>query len=96
MRGRFGGFICPSLNNELWTWTPELVANQLQVLPAEHLGFALLSDGMVGAFAPDWFLVGLCGAIAPLAWINRFSLRTLIIATTLVAVLLGLIVWASN
>jgi hypothetical protein len=34
------------------------------------------------------------GAITGIPWIgNRFSLRTLLIATTLVAVVLGLIVW---
>jgi hypothetical protein len=45
---------------------------------------------------PDWFLViGLCAvAIAPwIHWSKRFSLRTLLIATTLVAVVLGLIVY---
>jgi hypothetical protein len=29
-------------------------------------------------------------------WTNRFSLRTLLIATTLVAVGMGLIVWAAR
>ena len=39
-------------------------------------------------------LVLLTAACAPLSWISRrFSLRTLLIATTLVAVALGLIVW---
>jgi hypothetical protein len=49
---------------------------------------------------PYWFLVAipaLCG-VAP--WLNqfswRFSLRTLLIATTLVAVVLGLAVWATR
>jgi hypothetical protein len=47
--------------------------------------------------APHWFLVllGIGAATAP--WIRhlqfRFSLRTLLIATTLVAVVLGLVVW---
>ena len=41
------------------------------------------------------FLVGATVAIARrYKW--RFSLRTLLIATTLVAVALGLIVWATN
>ena len=46
--------------------------------------------------APYWFW---CLMAAPLAvvpwlkWSNRFSLRTLLIATTLVALLLGLFVW---
>jgi hypothetical protein len=45
--------------------------------------------------APIWFLVLVAVALGSLPWIayaRRFSLRTLLIATTLVAVLLGLIV----
>lgn len=48
---------------------------------------------------PDWFLIGVAIALsaAPwLRWSNRFSLRTLLITTTLVAVVLGLIVWSIN
>ena len=41
-----------------------------------------------------WCLVPATLAVAPwLKWSNHFSLRTLLIATTLVAVVLGLIVW---
>jgi len=47
---------------------------------------------------PDWIAVLLFSAIAAVPWLRyfprRFSLRTLLIATTLVAVVLGLIVWA--
>jgi hypothetical protein len=49
---------------------------------------------------PHWTLVlmtGICGAapwIRQLKW--RFTTRTLLIATTLVAVVLGLIVWAAH
>ena len=48
-----------------------------------------------GVFVPDWFLVGVAGGLAVAPWLKlsrRFSLRTLLIATTLVAVVLGLIV----
>jgi hypothetical protein len=44
---------------------------------------------------PHWFLVAVVGTIGAIPWITnarRFSLRTLLIATTLVAVGLGLIV----
>ena len=50
-----------------------------------------------GFYAPHWTIALLCGTFAtiPIAthlkW--RFSLRTLLIATTLVAVLLGIIMW---
>jgi hypothetical protein len=43
---------------------------------------------------PTWFPAGLTAAFAALPWIRlkRFSLRTLLIATTLIAVALRLIV----
>jgi hypothetical protein len=50
-------------------------------------------------FVPAWFLVSLVAATTALPWRPwrwRFSLRTLLIATTLVAVVLGLAVWAAN
>ena len=49
---------------------------------------------------PSWFLVLLGICIAAVPWLRyvprRFSLRTLLIATTLVAVVLGLVVWLSK
>jgi hypothetical protein len=51
----------------------------------------------VGPMAPMSFLVFLSGALAALPWIHwRFSLRTLLIAITLVAVVPGLVVWATK
>ncbi len=46
--------------------------------------------------APDWFYVILFATLAALSWIRRFSLRTLLIATTVIAAVLGLIVWLSR
>jgi hypothetical protein len=44
-----------------------------------------------------WFAVCVVAAIGSLSWIRlRFSLRTLLIATTLVAIVLGLIVYAAR
>ena len=44
--------------------------------------------------APYWILFLVASAIASVAWLtSRFSLRTLLIATTLVAAGLGLFVW---
>jgi hypothetical protein len=46
---------------------------------------------------PHWFLISLSVAVAAVPWVTlrrRFSLRALLIATTLVAVVLGLAVWA--
>jgi hypothetical protein len=44
-----------------------------------------------------WLLIILSSSLAPLSWLHwRFSLRTILIATTLVAVVLGLVVWAAR
>ncbi len=44
---------------------------------------------------PFWFLIGVALAIGGMSWLKwRFSLRTLLIGMTLVAVLLGLVMWA--
>jgi hypothetical protein len=49
-----------------------------------------------GVLAPDWFWLLMLAIVAIIPWLpwrDRFSLRTLLVATTLVAILLGLIVW---
>ena len=46
---------------------------------------------------PFWFPILMSAVIGGLSWLPfRFTLRTLLIATTLVAVGLGLIVWAAR
>jgi hypothetical protein len=58
--------------------------------------FAYIYERGPGVIVPDWFLIGVAAALSAAPWIrwpNRFSLRTLLITTTLVAWLLGLIVW---
>lgn len=46
------------------------------------------------AVVPYWFLAIVAASAAALPWTRfRFSLRTLLIATTLVAVTLGLVMW---
>jgi hypothetical protein len=55
-----------------------------------------LNGGLAGV-APHWFLALIFALIAAAPWLTsipRFSLRTLLIATTLVAVLLGAIIYA--
>jgi len=50
-------------------------------------------------FFPYWFptLLAAVAAVATAPWLRwQFSLRTLLIATTLVAVVLGVIVWMSR
>jgi hypothetical protein len=50
-----------------------------------------------GVVIPDWLPTLLFATLAAAPWIRwskRFSIRTLLIATTLIAVVLGVIVWA--
>jgi hypothetical protein len=62
----------------------------------QFLGFGYFDDRPT-YFVPYWFLASLAGILSILPWAAyRFSLRTLLIATTLVAVALGLIVWAGR
>jgi hypothetical protein len=61
------------------------------------LGFqSLMTNGNFLLLVPLWcatIVSIVCSATPWLRWSNRFSLRTLLIATTLVAVVLGLIAW---
>ena len=63
-----------------------------------RIGFGIaISANRTVAFAPHWFLVLMSAIAAVCLWIRwpkRFSLRTLLIVTTLVGAVLGLIVWA--
>jgi hypothetical protein len=46
---------------------------------------------------PHWFAVALMAVPIAVPWLSwRYSLRTLLIATTVVAVVLGMIVWMSR
>jgi hypothetical protein len=57
-------------------------------------------DTMIVWVGPHWYFAITFAAIAALPWLAwlpyRFSLRTLLIATTLVAVVLGVAVWVSR
>jgi hypothetical protein len=57
--------------------------------------FVIANDSMITIVrVPDLCLLGLTTALVAAPWLrSRFSLRTLLIATTLLAVVLGLIVW---
>jgi hypothetical protein len=68
---------------------------QLSKAPPYHgaLGFGILKrPGILLIVVPWWFVVFLAGMFAAVPRIScRFSLRTMLIATTLIAVVLGLI-----
>ncbi len=83
--------------------TSSMVAGwAIRVLEEENalLGFGAIKDRTSRyAQMPHWFLVSmtLFAAVVPwLPWSRRFSLRTLLIATTLVAAVLGLVVWLNH
>jgi hypothetical protein len=64
---------------------------------AIELSFGPLGFGMGGQsiFVPHWFLFTVAGSLSAIPWFRwRFSLRTLLVAMTLAAVGLGLIVRA--
>jgi hypothetical protein len=62
------------------------------------LGFSSYSDNEYQTLSvPHWSLLLLFASLVATPWIHwsyRFSLRTLLIATTIVAALLGAVVWA--
>jgi hypothetical protein len=66
------------------------------VVPVRWVELKSLGNIVLGQI-PHFLLVGLCvpAAVVPW-WPKRYSLRTLLIATTLVAVVLGVIVWAAR
>jgi hypothetical protein len=68
-----------------WSW----FSFQCELLWANWVG--------INIFLPHWLVVIASGMLATLPWLRyHFSLRTLLIATTLLAVVLGLAVWLSR
>lgn len=68
-------------------------------LPRFHSPFVMPRSGSSSAelVVPYWLLVFFASAIAVSPWLRwRFSLRSLLIVTTLIAALLGLSAWASR
>jgi hypothetical protein len=64
--------------------------------PSQFLGFSIgISEGMLPymVVVPQWFIVVLSAVLATAPWMRRvnlrFGLRTLLIATTLIAVVLA-------
>ena len=77
------------------------IALQSHIRANTSAGFGILDERPISwiVFLPIWSLMVLAASIGLAPWIRwskRFSLRTLLIATTLVAVVLGLIVWAAR
>jgi hypothetical protein len=69
-------------------------AEPLPELPSQLIGGWINYRGTRGVLIPFWLLAATGAAVAFVPWIpHRFSVRTLLIAITLVAIGLGLIVW---
>jgi hypothetical protein len=68
------------------------------IAPASGFGWVFAdNDDERYFFSPHWFVAVVFTMFASAPWIGqRFSLRTLLIATTLVALVLGLVVWAAR
>jgi hypothetical protein len=83
----FPASVPDSFDGKLITW-PRLNLN-LGVRPP-----GITHDELI---VPYWLPVALTAALASAPWVRwRFSLRTLLIATSLLALLLGLVVYASR
>jgi hypothetical protein len=64
----------------------------------QHHGIVGGDPSMQTAWVAHWLIVLICALVGVAPWGRRFrfSLRTLLIATTLIAVVLGLIVWLAS
>ena len=86
----------------LITFHDRRVGKPIDVAPNHKWGGFYLSFTDTSFYwmqAPYWFLIAVSGTFSAAPWIRQrihFSLRTLLIATTLVAVVLGLIVYVTH
>jgi hypothetical protein len=89
----------PGANEWKWDSTPPTEMDR-QIGQALHSRFHFFISPMgSNVMLPSWFAVAVAAGLSGLPYVaqaRRFSLRTLLIATTLVAVVLGLIVWAAR
>jgi hypothetical protein len=87
-----------TLTNEEYSgsrsWSYNSVSNRL--LYGDTFRWSTSKAGLL-VRAPHWSLILLSAGFATLPWLRwQFTLRTLLIATTLVGVVLGIIVWMSQ
>jgi len=108
-RGRLGLQIlgqAPGVRAVKWDVGRRVIDFPIFPMTAEREFMMSLGEQMIGGnitlnrwrfVAPCWFAISLCVVPAALPWLPwRFSLRTLLIATTLIAVGLGLIVYVNR
>ena len=100
------GWIVCFKNNAIspgqYTWSMELGSDYWLAPDDSRLGFSSPVSFFSGATTsnismPHWFVIVIASSLVVIPWIRwRFSLRTLLIATTLVAIVLGLGVWLAS
>jgi hypothetical protein len=97
------GFSMKGVNNKtgspIAVFPVNLPNSAILLLPHFHSPFVASRNGSTSyeLSLPYWLLVLTSAAFGAIPWIHwRFSVRTLLIATTLVAVMLGLIVYAAR
>ncbi len=79
-----------------WFWTTPLQLDLFQPETPKYsfAGIYWYTDPIPAILISDWLVLFVLGVGAAAAWIRwRFSLRTLLVATTLVAVVLGIIIY---
>jgi hypothetical protein len=94
----------PGLNNSspsrAWLWStqanPKKSLSLREMFPPMGFGKRNTANPAVVSYIPYWFLAlatGLLAAACGKRWPRRFTLRSLFIATTFLAVVLGMIAW---
>lgn len=100
--------VCSYQGDVLWDTLVQLVVTVMTAQPNVHnvLHLRITTEPLnrlslymhdSGVAIPYWILTLVALVVTPLPWLRwRFSIRTLLIATALLAVLLALIVWAAR
>jgi hypothetical protein len=90
--GPLGGWRFKRSDTETW-----LASVRQDILPNISRVWGTFDIERYGFMVPDWLAIVVVTMLATLPWLpSRFSLRTLLIAATLVAAVLGLVVWAGR
>lgn len=82
------------VDHDSWGW--HFQTNELEpfltdpsVKSAENFSFRSFENGSWQAKAPLWYVAVVAALLGALAWVRRFTVRTMLIGTTIVAVLLA-------
>jgi len=97
IRGLVGASI-DAISPGYWGWVSIRTDSFDSSRALSHGQFAVLDqNGRWTVIVPHWFLIALSAAFSSAPWLPyKFSLRTLLIGMTVVAVLLGAIIYAAR